>query len=64
MTLFHVLIGAFWVFAGLMLARFLGSFWGIVGYLLGFVSGFLGAVVLVWAILRLGHKLVYPKQSH
>jgi hypothetical protein len=46
-----LLVTAFWILCGAVLAIQLRRAWGIAGYIVGFPVGFTGALMLTWAVL-------------
>jgi hypothetical protein len=49
-SLVGLLMIIFWVVCGLMLGRYLHMHWGIIGYCIGFLGGFIISSIFTWAI--------------
>lgn len=51
---------AIWIACGVISSSALGKTWGALGYIFGFLAGFLSASILTWFILVIRNLLLLP----
>ena len=58
-----VLMVMAWTIAGVIAAETFGKYWGVKGYSLGFLLGFISANVLTWLLIRFAKKAISRKKN-
>ncbi len=55
-----LLVTAFWILCGVVLAVELRHPWGVPGYIVGFSAGFSAALVVTWAAIVARIRILFP----
>ena len=60
MTIPRLIVTAIWIASGVVLSSVLGKPWGLVGHVLGFLSGISIAILITWIIVLSRNLLLKP----